>query len=253
MENTLRIRGTFIDFKPEALQALQGMTSDQVRKRSSSVPPKGALAGAEPDATSNQEFDNQYLAGLIKRSAHLLSPNQAVVSQAKQCYLASSCQRSEWLVHASRGNDVPESASTTELQFQFKEHPATPPNTECHPITTLMLCGIPCRLGFQEIIDVIGAKGFSDAYDMFYVPPPPQTGRRSARSCARNVGYAFVNLKTPELATAFALAFHNFAFPNSRSVKLSYTKPAHRQGFEANAYAKIVKQFAFIGATSNEG
>jgi len=174
------------------------------------------------------------------------------------------CQRSERLVHASRGNDgldfpksvsndVPESASTTDLQFQIEEHPATRPNTECQPITTLMLCGIPCRVSFQEVIGVIGGKGFSDAYDVLYVPPPPHTGRRSKRSWSRNLGYAFVNLKTPELATAFALTFNNFVFPNNCSEKLCYTKPAHRQGFKANATAKIVKQFAFIGATSNEG
>ena len=250
MEITLRIRGTFIDFKPDALQAL--------RKRSSSIPPKGALSGAEPDATSDQEFDNLYLASLITRTAQIRSPNQAVVSQAKQCYLASSCQRSERPVHASRGNDgfdfpeslcndVRESASTTDLQFQFEEHPATPPNTECRPITTLMLGGIPCRLGVQEIIDVIDAKGFSDAYDLFYAPPPPKAGcRASARSWPCNIGYAFVNLKTPELATAFALAFDNFAFPNSNSVKLSYTKPARWQGFKANARSRMVKQLAVM-------
>ena len=56
-----------IDFKPQALQ-------DQVRKRSSSVPPKGALASAEPDAASKQEFDNQDLASLIKRSAPIYRP-----------------------------------------------------------------------------------------------------------------------------------------------------------------------------------
>jgi len=91
---------------------------------------------------------------------------------AKQWYPASSGQRSERLAHASCGNgrldcpqgvstDAPESASTTDSQFQFEAHPATHPNTECQPSTTLMLCGIPCRLGPQEVVDVIDEKGFS--------------------------------------------------------------------------------------------
>ena len=100
-----------------------------------------------------------------------------------------------------------------------------------------MLCGIPCRLGPQEIVDVIHAKGFSDAYDLIFVPPPPNSGRRSGRSRARNIGYAFINLMTPELATAFALAFNKFAFPNNYSKKLCSTVLAHRQGFAANVKA----------------
>jgi len=87
----------------------------------------------------------------------------------------------------------------------------------------------------QEIIDAIDAKGFSDDYDLFYVPLFPRKGHRRAK----NMGYAFVNLKTPELATAFALAFTNFAFPNSCSGKLSCTKPAHWQGFEANVEHRL--------------
>jgi len=224
----LRVRGTFIDLKPKPWQ---DMTSDQVRKRSASAPPK---VGAEPGATTDQHVD-QYFAGLIERAAHL--PLDVV--QAKLC--------SERLVHASCGNeacdspksvsidDVPELASVADLEFQLEDedHPATPTIAEDQPITTLMFGGIPCHLSPQEIIDVIDEKGFSDDVDLFYVPPPPKTGRRSARGMARNLGYAFVNLKTPELATAFADAFNQFAFDNS-STKRCFTTPAQRQGFEAN-------------------
>jgi len=234
----LRIRGTFIETTPEPWQ---DMTSDQVRKRSASAPPK---VGAEPGTTIDQQFD-QYLAGLIERAALL----PLGVIQTKQC--------SEQLLHASCGSgtfDSPrtlstyasESPSTANLESQFEDHPATSTIAECQPITTLMLCGLPCRLCPQEIIDVIDEKGFSDAVDLLYVPPPPQTGRRAARPWTRNLGYAFVNLKTPELATAFAHAFHKFAFPNNCSAKRCYTKPAHVQGFEANAERNWEERASFI-------
>jgi len=53
----------------QIMVGVQDMTSDQVRKRSASVPPK--KVGAEPGTTTDQQLDDQYLAGLIKRTAHL--------------------------------------------------------------------------------------------------------------------------------------------------------------------------------------
>jgi len=129
---------------------MQDMTSDQVRGQSASIPPN---VGAEPGTTTDQQLNDQYLAGLIKRTAQL----PLDVIQAKQC--------SEQLIHGNRAFDrpksvsigVPESASTANLSAP----PKVSAEPECQPITTLMLCGIPCRLGLQEIIDVIDEKGFS--------------------------------------------------------------------------------------------
>ena len=116
----LRIRGTFIDFKP---QPSQDMTSDQVRKRSTSNPPK---VGAQPDTTTDQQLHDQYLAGLIKRTTRL----PLDVIQAKRLVHAS-CGNRAFDYPKSVSTDVPESASTADLEFQFEERSlgnfSTPP------------------------------------------------------------------------------------------------------------------------------
>jgi hypothetical protein len=99
------------------------------------------------------------------------------------------------------------------------------------PITTLMMCDIPCRQTIRKVIDAINNHGFSGTYDMVYMPP--QKGFRRPKH-SQNMGYAFVNFKLPEYALAFGQAFQNFTFPHCASSKLSYCKPAHCQGYERN-------------------
>jgi len=122
-------------------------------------------------------------------------------------------------------------------------HPSARPSGESsatnEPVTTLMLCGLPCRLEQEEIVDVINRQGFSKEYDLLYLPSPKEY--RNKKASRRNLGYGFVNLKTPEAAVRFAQAFNGFAFPGCSSAKLSYTKPALRQGYDAN-YKEHLKE-----------
>jgi hypothetical protein len=92
-----------------------------------------------------------------------------------------------------------------------------PKADEC--ITTLMICGIPCRQSAGDMVNVMKDLGFANTFDMLYVPY--QKDRRKG-------GYAFVNFKTATSAAEFARVY-----PNEDS-KQSYTKPAQIQGFEAN-------------------
>jgi len=96
-------------------------------------------------------------------------------------------------------------------------------------VTTLMVCDIPCRESIEQLMAVMDEVGFSKTYDLVYMPG--QRGRQASRG---NVGYAFVNFKTTEWASAFMNIFQNIHFPNSASTKLSYAKPARDQGFAAN-------------------
>jgi len=96
-------------------------------------------------------------------------------------------------------------------------------------ITTLMVCDIPCRESIEQLMGVMDAVGFSKTYDLVYMP-----GQRGRQTSQGNVGYAFVNFKKAEWATAFMSVFQNIHFPNSASTKLSYAKPAREQGFAAN-------------------
>lgn len=104
-------------------------------------------------------------------------------------------------------------------------------NQSIEEITTLMVCDIPCRRSIEQVMEAFDIHGFAGTYDLVYMPH--QKGRRTP-SQSQNVGYAFVNFKTAEWASAFMNIFRNVRFPDSSSSKLSYAKPARCQGYEAN-------------------
>jgi len=113
------------------------------------------------------------------------------------------------------------------VQERLKEVKAT------GPITTLMVCDLPCCLSIQEVVDTMNLRGFSNAFDLIYMPRPK--GLRSEKTgLHHNLGYAFVNFKTPEKAMEFERTFSDFTFPGGASMKRCYTKPAQRQGYKAN-------------------
>lgn len=99
------------------------------------------------------------------------------------------------------------------------------------PITTLMMYDIPFGLTLLEVVDVMNSLGFAGTYDFVYMPP--SKGR--SRNESNNIGYAFMNFKRPDFADAFLSTFQNYQFPNQDSAKLTCTKPAHCQGYQANA------------------
>jgi len=254
---TLRLcGGNFIDVAPPTL-----IDHAVPMKRGASAPPCTGRQGVHSDQDQALiQARHYYLASLWPRAGRLghascgtggfgcrpknVSTSTDVPGPAPGTNMQFKFQDND----ATPTNAVPQSitepASTTGTQFEFKDDYATrptPTNAVGKPITTLMLCDLPCSLGPQEILDEIDKRGFSDAYDMFYMPPP----RRQKRTTQRNLGYAFLNLKTPEHATAFAIAFKTFVFPNRFSMKKSYTTPANKQGFKAN-FKNSVKEPFFI-------
>jgi hypothetical protein len=96
------------------------------------------------------------------------------------------------------------------------------------PITTMMIRNIPCRCSTEKILDDINALGYQGEYDFFYLP---QTRKQSS-----NLGYAFINFKTPEVAADFQLRMsgHKFAMSSrhSKSHKICCVAPATIQGLE---------------------
>jgi len=128
---------------------------------------------------------------------------------------------------------IPASMLAIHKPARLEEHLArtsiNPASTDVTDITTLMVCDIPCRESIEQLMAVMDEVGFSKTYDLVYMPG--QRGRQASRG---NVGYAFVNFKTTEWASAFMNIFQNIHFPNSASTKLSYAKPARDQGFAAN-------------------
>jgi hypothetical protein len=95
-------------------------------------------------------------------------------------------------------------------------------------VTTLMISNIACNMKAAHILDKVNEHGFSNAYNLLFMPMSISTPSKST-----NLGYAFMNFKTQEYAEAFANAFQNVHFSN-RSKKLCHTRPARYQGFEAS-------------------
>lgn len=102
---------------------------------------------------------------------------------------------------------------------------------EGEPITTLMVCDIPCSKSIEDLLELVNSFGFEGTYDFAYMP-----SRRHgpSKDTVGNLGYAFVNFKKADTASSFMEVFQNISFPASLTKKLSYAKAARHQGYEAN-------------------
>lgn len=101
------------------------------------------------------------------------------------------------------------------------------------PITTMMICNIPCRITQEQLIEAVDSMGFAEKFDFLYLP----TGCRSSGSttvASSNLGYGFVNFQKCSGAALFAEAFRDFHFKGSRSAKVCTVRPAHIQGLANN-------------------
>lgn len=98
------------------------------------------------------------------------------------------------------------------------------------PITSLMLCNIPCRVTQEGLLEVVESLGFKDTYDFLYLP----IGGRPSTSGVSNLGYGFINFKLPEQAEAFAKVFADYQFQGTTSKKVCAARPAHVQGLYNN-------------------
>jgi hypothetical protein len=97
------------------------------------------------------------------------------------------------------------------------------------PLTTQMICHIPCRITQQELAKAVDDMGYGGKYDFLYIP----TGGRSNIGSS-NVGYGFVNFHEADVALQFANQFTGFKFQGISSSKSCAVKPAHIQGLAAN-------------------
>lgn len=167
--------------------------------------------GLEQNAfSSSEDTDDNSVKGEVADSLEVLKPSPGM-AELQYC--------PEFGEHLPHEENV-------EMQSRPKEVKAA------EPITTLMVCDLPCCLSIQEVVDTINSQGFANTFDLIYMPRPK--GLRSAKVELRhNLGYAFVNFKTPEKALEFQGVCSEFTFP-SCSTKRCYTMPAVRQGYKAN-------------------
>jgi hypothetical protein len=98
------------------------------------------------------------------------------------------------------------------------------------PITTLMICNLPCRITQKQLQEVIDEAGFKEKYDFLNLP----TGGRSAAMRAANLGYGFINFANPDDAALFYAFFSDYRFDGTYSEKACAVRPAHLQGLSNN-------------------
>jgi hypothetical protein len=206
---TLRIRGTFIDFYPEMKEGFGKI-------RSTSAPPRSHFSKTDETET--------YLCNLIEQTRSL-----------PQVYLSLKQRHAAGLVDDEHSVD-PESSdagSTASPPMTASMSSASEFESDGEekgpPITTLMICDMPCRTSECDVVDMLAKLGFAGKYDFLFVP-----SKKRGRGNQGCLGYAFVNFMLPQDASRFAIVFDNFSFPGAKSTKLGYVKPALIQGYAAN-------------------
>lgn len=93
--------------------------------------------------------------------------------------------------------------------------------------TTVMLRNLPNNYSRDMLLGLLDAQGFAGLYDFIYLPMD--------FSKQSNLGYAFVNLVTPQLALKLwkSMAdFSNWSLPSAKICQVSWSQPI--QGLEAN-------------------
>lgn len=96
------------------------------------------------------------------------------------------------------------------------------------PITSLMLCNIPCCLSQAQLAEIIDLGGFEKTYDYLYLPMPTHGWS------SQNLGYGFMNFITPEDADRFMRHFQGHDFEGTSSLKAMQVKHARIQGLSNN-------------------
>jgi hypothetical protein len=91
------------------------------------------------------------------------------------------------------------------------------------PVTTMMLRNIPRRYTQEALMDEINAFGCKGAYDFLYLPIDMHN--------RWNVGHAFINFISPEVAELFRLAFTGYRFGGEKACGVC---ASHIQGLAAN-------------------
>jgi hypothetical protein len=94
------------------------------------------------------------------------------------------------------------------------------------PITTYMIRNIPTRFTSITFVRLLEDYGFGKTFDFFYLPMDFRSGK--------NMGYAFINFKSPEIGEKFNRQFNGKRLPVSTSKKVVDISPSRRQGLMEN-------------------
>lgn len=100
-------------------------------------------------------------------------------------------------------------------------------NATAKPITTLALRNLPFSLTQQDLFQALDASGFAGLYDFVYLPHKFKEHR--------NVGFAFINFLSEDVATRFTAEWqHTYRFTSKTMRKPVNICPAMVQGRQEN-------------------
>lgn len=86
------------------------------------------------------------------------------------------------------------------------------------PLTTIMVCNLPCKMSTQGLSQLVEELGFGGLYDDTHVPH----GKKNFK------GYGFVNFVSPSVAARFVAVMNTYIFPSTG--RQAQCRPAASQG-----------------------
>jgi len=226
----LRLRGTFIDFRPDQSE-IESVVGHGSRVRSFSSPP--GVSMPEEAAESFEHCSNQYLKGLVSRVMKLSDSIQSSSKgamhhpedNASASKLSTSKGRPQRRQEAAGAPGQGAAVMPSEVKAALGDHATQEPEV----VTTLMIRNIPCKITLKALIDLIDSYGFAGTYDFLHLP-----GRGRPFS---NLGYAFLNFSETDMVEKFVSKFHDVAFSTISGInteKVIEIRPARAQGFAQN-------------------
>lgn len=134
---------------------------------------------------------------------------------------SSHSQRMECKLHQ------PSSASSASTELGTESDGSSDEKLEQEWRTTVMLRNLPNNYTRAMLLKHIDDKGFAGSYDFFYLPID-----FNSQAC---LGYAFINLCSPEHACALMTTFDGFSqwfIPTRKRCMVGWSDP--HQGFQSN-------------------
>jgi len=161
-----------------------------------------------------------------------LNPNRINTMRVANGHSSDTCETSfKWMTQEYVTlPPCPSVSGTTPKLWQFVREGHLDIEQDEVGITTAMLQNIPYKYKGTELAEELDALGMMATYDLLYLPV------KMRRHAERNLGYAFVNLRSTQLFNKFAQALHHYRFTKHSSARIAPTKVSRAsiQGLAAN-------------------
>lgn len=118
--------------------------------------------------------------------------------------------------------DVSTAAVAPSLEVRGQVGAVDPAETR----TTLMMRNLPCELDRDALVELLNCEGFSEQFDLIYLPADFKTGF--------SLGYGFVNFVSSSSAQEFLAKFDGFNAWEARTKKVARLVWSELQGLAAN-------------------